>query len=492
MSYPQGKTARYTVANMPAKSCLDPQRIKVYWSRAGLADKRDRFVPCGVCYVCRRKVVREWQGKTLMEQQFPYYHLHRDPDKQHFFTLTYATTPATEPKTHELGWLYDVNGEKVRWNGPFHEPKKKAIKRDEDGTPFYDKTPRRFTTPIPKAIQQLEGLHDPGVRYEDREYLTDEDLAYEHKMFLKHRCNWSDEQIKIWLNGEYPAMPTVRIADLQKFLKRLRITWQRRVGEDASEATARLRYVASAEYGDAEGRPHYHLSLFGLPREFGHLVHDCWEDYSGNGEVNGHVDPNRADTMFGESLMRGKAATYQAKDLVKSRHHFLHRPAMIGVERPRVIGSQKPMVGDGAFAWWFETHIVKTIELAEEKGKKAGYKGEALERLVVKAVRENYGVVHVPKGLGQETFPTSRTWRERVRERLQMDPYLWHSVTVADEHFDAAATKAYDENEEGLGDDVDKYRQQRKERTAKAQERERRRIEEKRSKLLAAGKLRSG
>lgn len=47
--------------------------------------------------------------------------------------------------------------------------------------------------------------------------------------------------------------------DVQDFLKRLRITWQRRYGCE------KIRFFMCGEYGSTSARPHYHLLIYNLP-----------------------------------------------------------------------------------------------------------------------------------------------------------------------------------------------------------------------------------
>lgn len=64
--------------------------------------------------------------------------------------------------------------------------------------------------------------------------------------------------------------PTLRIRDLQLFNKRLRRNLQR-------QTTARtFRFFASGEYGEANGRPHYHSILFGLSANDADLIETTW------------------------------------------------------------------------------------------------------------------------------------------------------------------------------------------------------------------------
>lgn len=56
------------------------------------------------------------------------------------------------------------------------------------------------------------------------------------------------------------GLPTLIRSDLSDWLKRLRITFQRK-----TETSLKLRFFACGEYGDKNNRPHYHVILFGYP-----------------------------------------------------------------------------------------------------------------------------------------------------------------------------------------------------------------------------------
>ncbi len=59
--------------------------------------------------------------------------------------------------------------------------------------------------------------------------------------------------------GETYEVGTLKPKDLQDFMKRLRITWERKYG------IKNIRYYACGEYGELYARPHYHAIIFGIP-----------------------------------------------------------------------------------------------------------------------------------------------------------------------------------------------------------------------------------
>lgn len=70
---------------------------------------------------------------------------------------------------------------------------------------------------------------------------------------------------------------TLRKADLQGFLKRVRL---------GLDPLVRIRFFASGEYGEQTYRPHYHLLVFGM-REFSPLLEAAWT--TDKGQPLGHV-----------------------------------------------------------------------------------------------------------------------------------------------------------------------------------------------------------
>lgn len=77
----------------------------------------------------------------------------------------------------------------------------------------------------------------------------------------KHSCfvtlTYDDEHL--------PKNKSLVVADCQKFLKRLR-----------KNTKLKIRYFLGGEYGEKENRPHYHVILFGLTKEFRTEIERSW------------------------------------------------------------------------------------------------------------------------------------------------------------------------------------------------------------------------
>lgn len=74
---------------------------------------------------------------------------------------------------------------------------------------------------------------------------------------------------------EFPHVPCFRTDDITKFLKRLRITLDRKYNDVS------IRYFISSEYGSKFGRPHYHILFFVYGNinavTFSHLISSSWK-----------------------------------------------------------------------------------------------------------------------------------------------------------------------------------------------------------------------
>lgn len=87
------------------------------------------------------------------------------------------------------------------------------------------------------------------------------------RQFLESLCHEENCFVTLTYAPEHvPPGRNVVPRDLQLFLKRLR----------TSIHPIRFRYFAVGEYGDLSGRPHYHLSAFGLGQHMGPIIDKAW------------------------------------------------------------------------------------------------------------------------------------------------------------------------------------------------------------------------
>jgi len=85
--------------------------------------------------------------------------------------------------------------------------------------------------------------------------LMHEKTDWDHSIFVT--LTYSDEKL--------PTSGKLQKSDLQKFLKRLRKSYQ-----------SPIKYYASGEYGEKYGRPHYHLIIFGMSPEDQITIEKAW------------------------------------------------------------------------------------------------------------------------------------------------------------------------------------------------------------------------
>ena len=78
--------------------------------------------------------------------------------------------------------------------------------------------------------------------------------------------------------------PTLRIRDTQLYHKRLRQQLARKGRGSTTTEPIRLRHFTSGEYGEENGRPHYHTILYGPGERQRELVSECWREERGKGK----------------------------------------------------------------------------------------------------------------------------------------------------------------------------------------------------------------
>lgn len=85
---------------------------------------------------------------------------------------------------------------------------------------------------------------------------------------IRCQLEWQDHDRAAFTTLTYDDQhlpPTLRRRELQLFLKRVR-----------RRAARPVRFFASGEYGEQNGRPHYHALLFGIDQSDKGLVDDAW------------------------------------------------------------------------------------------------------------------------------------------------------------------------------------------------------------------------
>lgn len=195
-----------------------------------------------------------------------------------------------------------------------------------------------------------------------------ESLLHEHNTFLT--LTYDEEHL--------PDDHSVSVREIQLFLKRLR------------KVVGKVRYYAVGEYGEASGRPHYHLALFGV--QFTDLVYssplrcyqsvilkECWP-------LGSHF----IGTLTPESA--GYIVSYVVKGLTQDNDYVRGRLAGRRPEFARM--SLKPGIGADA---------------AERFGDAFVSKGGS------KAVAENGDVTSVFR-FGSRRWPFGRYLLGKVRE----------------------------------------------------------------------------
>ena len=108
--------------------------------------------------------------------------------------------------------------------------------------------------------------------------LRDDRRAWAFRMQCEFEVTHKGLFLTLTYSNEYlvysdSGYPTLYYPDIQKFLKRLRAAYAKKVPQSEQ---CPLTYWCCGEYGKTTGRPHYHLILFGLDKKYKSLVDDAW------------------------------------------------------------------------------------------------------------------------------------------------------------------------------------------------------------------------
>ncbi len=115
------------------------------------------------------------------------------------------------------------------------------------------------------------------------------------------------------------VMPNLSKLDIQNFMKRLRNV----LGNG-------LRFFVGGEYGETDGRPHYHLALFSFSSKFNDIIYDVVKEVWRNGNVTyGDMNINRV--------------MYVAKYIYSSS--LVDDHLVKGLQKPFILCSRRPGLG---------------------------------------------------------------------------------------------------------------------------------------------------
>jgi len=138
-------------------------------------------------------------------------------------------------------------------------------------------------------------------------------------------------------DDKLPANGSLLMADLQKFIKRLR-------------KHTKLRYFAVGEYGDLSERPHYHAILFGV--DFSDKRPHSKNEYGDQLYTSELLDRiwSHGHAFFGKVTIQ--SARYVAKYCIKKVNGAMASEHYGSRERERAVMSLKPGIGQG----WFQKY----------------------------------------------------------------------------------------------------------------------------------------
>lgn len=195
---------------------------------------------------------------------------------------------------------------------------------DNDNLPLLIPADSYLVDKTPKRIHPITGIK-----------LLNRQQVY-HKLGIVHDDEVKSNQfIQLCIN-HFGGLPYLSTLDIQRFVKRLRINFERssKKIEDYeriyNEKVPSFRYCICGEYGSTCLRPHYHGLLFTsseyIAQVFGEMCRKCWK--------YGHID-----FSFVSSSNSGYVAKYV--------NSFAHLPAIYKANeiRPFLLFSKHPALG---------------------------------------------------------------------------------------------------------------------------------------------------
>lgn len=109
--------------------------------------------------------------------------------------------------------------------------------------------------------------------------LRDDRREWEFRMLQEYKVTYKGAFVTLTysndnLNYSKTLKPQLYYSDVQKFMKRLRFSYEKVVPQAEK---CPITYWCCGEYGKNTGRPHYHLIIFGLDKKYYYLIKKCWQ-----------------------------------------------------------------------------------------------------------------------------------------------------------------------------------------------------------------------
>jgi len=132
-----------------------------------------------------------------------------------------------------------------------------------------------------------------------------ENRQHEHVLFVTLTYKNEFLPLEIERDGQKFSHPTgvLDYETVKKFLKKVRRRFP----------AGQVRFFCAGEYGDKNGRPHYHFVFWGIPFEKRGVFFDCWSDPN---TLEGFCDPDRLDVQIPRS--GHDVVTYVSKYVTKN------------------------------------------------------------------------------------------------------------------------------------------------------------------------------
>lgn len=220
-------------------------------------------------------------------------------------------------------------------------------------------------------------------KYEHNYFIT---LTYDNEHLpILEQINYKDsEGNRRTLKNDGSFTPTVSPRDLTRFINTLRKHFER-------EGHNGIKYFAAAEYGELNGRPHYHIIIMNcpLPKEsfYGLWRDENYKDHYHNKLLEQIWKKGIVDVAFVEWSSAAYVARYGTKLFINGGTEEDY--ARLGKYKEFVRMSRNPAIGRD----YYNNHVRDILETDE---------------IIMKTVKGNVGSAKPPKyfdKLNDETYP---------------------------------------------------------------------------------------